>query len=447
MTPERTRRAHAVKVALAATAVVGAAAIVVAVSFNVLVGRHLLAGVDDRLSQRLAHISGARPTPATGPESTIPPSVDVRRDGDLDDVPLFLWHVAADGTATPLTAGAPALPNRHWTDGPVSLPVGGTNFRLDAVPSGPGWLVAGEGVGDQTRVGTEVLVAELILGSLLLVVTFTGSLIVGLRASAPIEQVRRRQAEFTADASHELRTPLSVIEAEVDLALSRPRDGDSYRRTLATVAAESARLRSIVGDLLWLARADGDGPGPTATGPVDLADVTRSCVDRVTPVAEADGVSLSFRHDPGGPCRIRTSVEALERLVGVLVDNAIRYGGPDGRVEVSVGRTGHRVTLTVDDAGPGIPEEHRDHIFDRFHRASPDQTGTGLGLAIADAVVRSSEGTWSVGRSPLGGARMAVTWRAEPVGLSDRSTDAAPTTDGGGGGREVPSAAGHPPVR
>ena len=415
MTPERTRRAHAVKVALAATAVVGAAAIVVAVSFNVLVGRHLLAGVDDRLSQRLAHVSGARPTPATGPESTIPPSVDVRSDGDLDDVPLFLWHVAADGTATPLTAGAPALPNRHWTDGPVSLPVGGTNFRLDAVPSGPGWLVAGEGVGDQTRVGTEVLVAELILGSLLLVVTFTGSLIVGLRASAPIEQVRRRQAEFTADASHELRTPLSVIEAEVDLALSRPRDGDSYRRTLATVAAESARLRSIVGDLLWLARAD--------------------------------GVSLTFRHDPGGPCRIRTSVEALERLVGVLVDNAIRYGGPDGRVEVSVGRTGHRVTLTVDDAGPGIPEEHRDHIFDRFHRASPDQTGTGLGLAIADAVVRSSEGTWSVGRSPLGGARMAVTWRAEPVGLSDRSTDAAPTTDGGGGGREVPSAAGHPPVR
>ena len=125
--------------------------------------------------------------------------------------------------------------------------------------------------------------AELVLGILLLVVTFAGSLVVGLRASAPIEQVRRRQAEFTADASHELRTPLSVIEAEVDLALSRPRDGESYRRTLETVASGGTRLRSIVGDLLWLARADGDVPDPVAAGPVDLADVARSCVDRVHP--------------------------------------------------------------------------------------------------------------------------------------------------------------------
>ena len=87
-----------------------------------------------------------------------------------------------------------------------------------------------------------------------------------------------------------------------------------------------------------------------------------------------------------------------------------------------MGRSGHRVTLTVDDAGPGIPDEHREHIFDRFHRASTEPGGTGLGLAIADAVVRSTHGTWSVGRSSLGGARMSVTWRAETAHPSSVAT-------------------------
>jgi signal transduction histidine kinase len=70
------------------------------------------------------------------------------------------------------------------------------------------------------------------------------------------------------------------------------------------------------------------------------------------------------------------------------------------------------VTLTVDDSGPGIPEEHRELVFDRFHRADDRPGGTGLGLAIADAVVRTTGGSWSIGTSPLGGARMAVSWHA-----------------------------------
>ena len=113
----------------------------------------------------------------------------------------------------------------------------------------------------------------------------------------------------------------------------------------------------------------------------------------------------------------------IDRLVTVLVDNACKYAGTGGSVEVWTGTSGGRVTLTVDDSGPGIPLEHRDLVFDRFHRAERGPGGTGLGLAIADAVVHASDGAWSVSTSPLGGARFEVTWRqAAPVAEAGPAT-------------------------
>jgi signal transduction histidine kinase len=105
-------------------------------------------------------------------------------------------------------------------------------------------------------------------------------------------------------------------------------------------------------------------------------------------------------------------------LVSVLLDNACRYAGAGGRVDLGVALRGGRVTLTVEDSGPGIPEDQRELVFDRFHRADDRPGGTGLGLAIADVVVRNSGGTWSVGASPSGGARMEVSWRQAPVAPS-----------------------------
>jgi signal transduction histidine kinase len=121
----------------------------------------------------------------------------------------------------------------------------------------------------------------------------------------------------------------------------------------------------------------------------------------------------------------------VDRLTGVLVDNACRYArtaGPPGdggagkgggeasgaragpAVRIAVGAQGNRVSLTVEDTGPGIPEEERPRLFDRFYRATSSEAGSGLGLAIADAVVRSTGGRWRIDDSPLGGARMQVTW-------------------------------------
>ena len=86
-----------------------------------------------------------------------------------------------------------------------------------------------------------------------------------------------------------------------------------------------------------------------------------------------------------------------------------------GRVEVTVRDWGSRVDLRVDDSGPGIPEDQRDAVFDRFHRATDAVAGTGLGLAIADSVVRSTQGQWAIGVADLGGARMEISWRKVPA--------------------------------
>jgi signal transduction histidine kinase len=406
--PHNAQWAHAARVALGATAIVGAVAVVLALAANLVIVRHLDQTIDSRLSGRLVSASRG----SIDPLATVTTSPD---GGDLDDAPSFVWLVHPDGTPTALVAGSPALPDRRWTTDPVQLTVDGSLFRFDATPTRDGWLVAGESVLKVSQVRDELLIAEAVLGALLLLVTFAGSFVVGLRASAPIEQVRRRQAEFTADASHELRTPLSVIEAEVDLALSRERDAASYQDTLRRVSSESGRLRSIVEDLLWLARADGRPPEEQADHVVDVAAVGEACLSRFRAVADAASVTLTGRIDRGTPLPIRADTDSVDRLVSVLLDNACRYAGAGGSVELGVVSRGGRVVLTVDDSGPGIPEDHRHLVFDRFHRADDMPGGTGLGLAIADAVVRNSGGAWSVGSAPLGGARMEVSWRQAPL--------------------------------
>jgi len=111
------------------------------------------------------------------------------------------------------------------------------------------------------------------------------------------------------------------------------------------------------------------------------------------------------------PHMVIGSPEWLDRLLGVLIDNACKYTPEAGSVRVGVNNDGNRVRVVIEDSGPGIPPEERPRIFERFHRATTGHTGAGLGLAIADAVVRRTHGRWEVGTSArLGGASVAVSW-------------------------------------
>ena len=279
------------------------------------------------------------------------------------------------------------------------------SFRLKMARDGGGWLVAGQSLAGDAHTERLLLYGEVIAGPFLLLAMFGGSLVVGLRALAPVEQSRRRQLEFTADASHELRTPLSVIRAEADVALSSPRKAAEYRDALTRIQGESRRLRQLVDDMLWLARFDSKPPSP-GSEPVDLVTLAQACADRFRAV----GPAISTEAGPQ-PALISAPPEWIDRLAGVLMDNACRYAGADGQVRIRVSAHGSRVSLTVEDSGPGIPEADRPRLFDRFHRATEHGSGAGLGLAIGDSIVRSTGGRWRIGDSPLGGALIEVSWR------------------------------------
>ncbi len=389
------RPGPAVRVAAVATAAVAGVYIAAVIVLNVLVGQHLADQVDEHLESRLTaarHDPGALSQRVTRPGS--------RADIDADGVPVFLWSAGAAGKITGHSPGAPALPP------PV--------FRLQKIRYRDGWLIAGQSLAGDAHTRRLLLDAELVTGPVVLLAMFLGALLVGLRAQAPVEQSRRRQLEFTADASHELRTPLSVIRAEADVALSAPRSATEYRDALGRIQGESQRLRQLVDDMLWLARFD-SRPPPPGSEPVDLAILAQACADRFRAVGPA--VSAETPDGPVmSPALISAPPEWIDRLAGVLVDNACRYAGPDGKVRIQVRAQGSRVSLTVEDSGPGIGEADRPRLFDRFHRATETEAGAGagLGLAIGDSIVRSTGGRWHVGDSPLGGALMSVSWRHSP---------------------------------
>jgi signal transduction histidine kinase len=396
--------AHAARVAAVVAALFAVLYVTVAVAFDYLDARHLVAHVDGRLADRLADIGrqGLRPTAAYG---LLPVGTDV------DDAPLVLWRPGPGAASPALIAGAPSLPNGEWSRWarPATAVLGRDDFRLMAAREGTTWLVAGQSLAAERHVESVVAEAEIVGGPVLALAVFASALVIGLVASRPIEQARRRQLEFTADASHELRTPLTVIEAEVGVALSTAHRASAYREALQRVGTEGQRLRHIVEDLLFLARFDSNPPAPPDE-PVDLVTLAEASAQRFSAVAEARGVDLLVV-TRGGGAMLNAPPAWLDRLCGVLVDNACRHAGAGGSVRVIVTAGGSSVSLAVEDTGPGIPAEERPFLFDRFHRGTDDGQGAGLGLAIADAVVSSSGGRWRVADSPGGGAHMEVVWR------------------------------------
>jgi signal transduction histidine kinase len=271
-------------------------------------------------------------------------------------------------------------------------------------------LIAAQSLVQQAHVRGVLLTSALGVSPFLLVGVFVCAFVIGRAASRPVERARLRQLEFTADASHELRTPLTVVEAEVALALAADRTASGYRDALQRVSGETHRLRRIVEDMMWLARFDSHPPAPRAEI-VDVTTLARQCVDRFAAVAQSRNIDLAVNLTGQDPAHISAPPEWVDRLIGVLLDNATRYASSPGRIAVTVASTASHLALTVADDGAGIPVVERARLFDRFHRvAETGGEGAGLGLAIADAVVSSTHGRWSVGESELGGARMTVTW-------------------------------------
>jgi signal transduction histidine kinase len=406
------RLGPAARVAATATGIVAVVYVLGVIVLNLVVCARLSQQNDNRLADRLAAASHDRDVFSQPAPRTFRGAAD----GDADSAPVFFWLLDTRRVVAVHSPGAPALSARPFggqqpRDGlAVTVNLGPAGpFRLEMTRDGTGWLIAGQSLAGVAHTRRLLLYAEVLAGPFVLLAMFFGCLVVGQRALAPAEQSRRRQLEFTADASHELRTPLSVIRAEADVALSAGRDAAGYRDALVRIQGESVRLRHLVDEMLWLARFDSQPPPPREE-PLDLATLAQACADRfrsVGPEVTAETIA--------GPALMSAPPEWIDQLAGVLMDNACRYAGPNGVVRIGVRADGGRISLTVEDSGPGIVEAERPRLFDRFRRATEQGSGAGLGLAIGDSIVRSTGGRWHIGDSPLGGALVMVTWKRNPT--------------------------------
>ncbi len=404
--PQEVRR-QSIRVAMTATAIVAVVYFAVAVAVVAIVDRNLTAQIDSQLAAGLQR-SLNQPFPGGGGHFEPP---DSSRPGGL---PFLSWTILPGGTVLAAPSN-PSLPAAYiGVTSPQTATIEGVEMRIAGASAGDDHVIVAQNLDSVTQAQSNLIVAELLIGPILLLVVFIGAVAIGRRVASPIERASRRQLEFTADASHELRTPLSVIEAHTSLALTQDRSEAWYRSAFERVDLESKRMRRLLDDLLWLARFDATNAPPNVE-PVDLGVLAAQTADRFGVVAEARHLHLDVRV-PDDSLVINAPPEWLDRLLGVLLDNACKYAPDGGVVTVSVVPERTRISLVVDDSGPGIPDAERTRIFDRFHRASAEQGGAGLGLAIADAIVRATSGRWRVEAAPGGGARMAVSWeRVHPT--------------------------------
>lgn len=218
------------------------------------------------------------------------------------------------------------------------------------------------------------------------------------------------QRLFVANASHELRTPLAVIRTELEVTLSDP-DADvaDLRRMGEVVASAAERAQRLVASLLTLARLQAVESGDLEVRePVDLAVLIPHVVAAVVGEAESKGVSIETEIEPavtiGDP-------GLLERLVGNLLENAIRHNIPNGWLRVTTGQTAERVWLHVANGGSLIPSSDVETLFQPFRRGGRVRTatrGAGLGLAIVRLIVEAHHGKLQAAAPPFGGLAIRV---------------------------------------
>lgn len=218
------------------------------------------------------------------------------------------------------------------------------------------------------------------------------------RLFGPLEEAYRRESAFAADVAHELRTPLTALTGELEVALRSERTPEEYRDTLASALEEARRLSSLVGHLLFLARADA-GQERLAKGEADLARICREAAEAFAPVAEEKGLRLVVDAPEHLPCR--GDAVRLRQAVANLIDNAVRH-----TVRGSVCLRASHGRIVVEDTGPGVPPDILPRLFERFAKGA-GSPGSGLGLAFVKWVAEAHGGGVEA-ESGSGGARFTV---------------------------------------
>jgi len=219
------------------------------------------------------------------------------------------------------------------------------------------------------------------------------------RIEATFQSLKR----FTADAAHQLRTPLTSIRALSEVALSRERSKTDYQDAFGNVLEEVDHLLELSDSLMQLARADA-GIVDMKASPENVTALLNNWIENLMPLAEEKNIHIETR--------IQNEVSMycypvlLEAIIVNLLANAINYTPRDGRIHITLRSEGSELQMKVCDSGPGVPDEDKERIFDRFVRLERTRQtvyGSGLGLAIVRAAINAHQGTVSVSdNTPIG---------------------------------------------
>ena len=230
----------------------------------------------------------------------------------------------------------------------------------------------------------------------------------------PVERAWNQQQNFIADASHELKTPLTVILANCNILQAHKDETiDDQIKWIESTGEEAAHMKELVDKMLVLAKAENQKQA-TITSDVNLTEMVTRLTLQFEPVAYENGVTLETLLDDD--THIIADATAMNQIIHILVDNAVKYAGLGGQVFVRLEKKPNAVILSTKNTGAVIPQEDLPHIFERFYRSDKARTsgsGYGLGLAICKTLVEQQKGEISVTSSESNGTEFVVRFKTK----------------------------------
>lgn len=223
------------------------------------------------------------------------------------------------------------------------------------------------------------------------------------------------QTQFLSKVSHELRTPLTIVKGfAITLRRSDRLDAEAHRQ-VNIIDQQTNHLTRLVDELLDLVRADA-GRLVIQPEPVELVDLVTRAYESFEPLALEKEIDLALVHD-GDAIDISLDPHRVNQVINILLDNALKYVEPGGRIELQVRRNSAYAAIVVSDDGPGIPTGSIDRIFERFNQIDSKRGGVGLGLAVAKELIEAHQGTIAATNVREGGCQFEV---CLPLGPDER---------------------------